>query len=362
MFAPGTLIDGRFRLERKLGQGANGVVYRARQVASGQEFALKLMLPEAARSLDARARFGAEGELAQTIQHRSVMEVLGAGLHVEANTSTPYTVMTPMVGESLDIVLLRLGALPVGTALSIVREVASALDELHELGITHGDVKPAVVFVHRPFAGGLVPKLLDFGVLQGAPSVPAPIPEPRAAAEADVEADEACPSGPCSGARAYMSPERLSGGLVDARADVWALGVMLYRAISGALPFVAAGGLAAGSRAIRLAAHTPLAECMASLPVGASELVDRCLAKRPEDRVPSARALVAEIDRVLARRPVPQFDVARLLALAAFKREVARDDYHAQAEPDADSIASALLRVADTWDNEPALRVFSAAE
>ena len=140
MFAPGTLIDGRFRLERKLGQGANGVVYRARQVASGQEFALKLMLPEAARSLDARARFGAEGELAQTIQHRSVMEVLGAGLHVEANTSTPYTVMTPMVGESLDIVLLRLGALPVGTALSIVREVASALDELHELGITHGDV------------------------------------------------------------------------------------------------------------------------------------------------------------------------------------------------------------------------------
>jgi serine/threonine-protein kinase len=358
MFAPGTLIDGRFRLERKLGQGANGVVYRARQVASGQEFALKLMLPEAAGSFEARARFAAEGELARSLRHRAIAEVLGAGVHLEATGATPYTVMAPLVGEPLDIVLLRLGSLTAGLALAIVRDVASALVELHARGVTHRALKPAVVFVHRPFVGALVPKLLDFGGVHGAREL-----APPDADDFERRSGEPALRPPSVGAPAYMSPEQRSfDGRVDARADVWALGVILYRALCGSLPFAAGGSLSAGTRAVCELPHTPLAERVPGLPAGVSALVDRCLAKRASDRLPSARALVHELDQLIALRAPAPPDLARLCALAAFRRDVARDDDRQASEPDPDTIAAALLRAVETWDDEPLIRLSAAAE
>ncbi len=345
MFVPGSLIDGQYRLERKLGQGALGVVYRARHLPSGEALGLKLMLPEASRTLLSRARFAAEAELGQAVRHPGLVGVYGVGLHrapSAPHATTPYLVTELMTGETLDVVLLRLRRLPVGTAIALVRDLAHALEAVHARGIVHRDVKPANVFMHQPDRGPRVAKLFDFGVATG---LGAP------ALDASEGADPANAS--IVGSPAYLSPERLDGALeVDPRADVWALGAILYRALAGALPFSAEGGVAGIARAIREEPHRPLGDHVPGLSARITSLVDACLAKRPDARLRSAAAVADALDDALPTTEAPWLEHLRVLALEAVQPEAA----FGARDP------ARLRRLTRTWDEDPVFRLPAAAE
>lgn len=288
-FRPGDLIGGRYRLQRIIGAGAMGTVWSARNESTDRDFALKLMLPEAAKNPIALQRFFQEAKASGRLRHRSIVEVYDLGrIEQGAHAGTPYLVMELLEGEPLDSLLRRQQRLPIGTALRLVRDLARGLDVAHQQGIVHRDLKPANVFLHKTLDGTIVPKVLDFGVskLLGATAFDA------------VETS----AGTVLGSPAYMSPEQASGDAnVDGRSDVWSLGVILYKCLAGNVPF-SAPNYNALIMAIATRAHPPIESQVEGLPPDVSVLVDRCLTKERDERFESAIELAGALDRLLAAR------------------------------------------------------------
>jgi hypothetical protein len=257
---PGAEIAG-CRIEAVAGRGGMGIVYRAIQLSLGRPVALKLIAPERAGDAGFRERFERESRLAAAIDHPNVIPVYGAG----EEAGHLYLVMRYVAGTDLQALLARERRLEAGRLAAILGQVAAALDAAHAAGLVHRDVKPANVLL-----GGEHAYLADFGLSRVASTT-----------------ERMTTTGHWIGTVDFMAPELFQGDVVDARADVYALGCVLYTALTGETPFprgtVPATMLAhIGDPPPRPSATAP------GVPAGFDRVVARALAKDPAARYPSA--------------------------------------------------------------------------
>jgi serine/threonine-protein kinase len=273
----GTLVDG-FRIESVLGTGAFGAVYRGRQVGLDRIVAIKVPTHEIAADPVMARRFQREARAAARIAHPGVVTIHAVG---ELPDGRPYIAMELVDGVPLDHILAD-GPLEPRRALTLVRQVASALSDTHAKDVVHRDLKPSNIVWRRDRNGDDRITLVDFGIAVCKPGT------------ADATRLTA---GGLIGTPHYMSPEQAHGDQVDARADLYALGCILFELLTGEPPFE-------GSGFEVLLAHlgrpvpAPSSK-VPTIPPAVDELVGKMTAKKPDQRVPSADVLVAMIDDVL---------------------------------------------------------------
>ena len=277
----GAVVDGKYRLDRLLGEGGMGVVVAATHVGLDQRVAIKFLHPEATRNKEAVERFQREAKVAAKVKSEHVTRVSDVGT---APGNVPYIVMEHLEGIDLGDLIDREGRLPVAEACEIVLQACEALAEVHAAGIVHRDLKPSNLFITRRSDASPCVKLLDFGISKFTVHPDDSKADPSLTATATI-----------MGSPSYMSPEQLkSTKEVDARTDVWSLGAVLYEALTGKPAF---RGETVPQVCAMIASDDP--EPPSSLRNGLPAELDRailgCLAKKPDDRLPLvdlARAVV----------------------------------------------------------------------
>jgi tetratricopeptide (TPR) repeat protein len=269
--APRTIGD--YEVLEQLGRGGMGVVYRVRHPRSGQELALKCMLTPG--NAESRRRFEIELEVLRRLRHPNLIQIHELG----EDSGRPFVVMQLARGSSLQERLERQGPLPPREAVELVGKVAMALDHAHTAGVLHRDVKPDNVLLHEG-----QPLLTDFGLAK------------------DLDASRAGPSvtGRFMGTPGYWPPEQASGrlDLIGPRSDVYGLGGLLYAALTGLPPFHGESVLEVLTMTINEPPTRP-SKLRPEIGPRLDELCLRCLAKAPEERYPSARALAEALQTCL---------------------------------------------------------------
>ena len=316
--APGDRIAGCV-IERALGRGGMGVVFKARQSALDRAVAVKVIAAELAHHPGFRARFAQEAQVAASLEHSHVVPIYAAG----EDAGHLYLVMRLVDGTDLASVLAERGPLSPSEAVTLVAQVASALDAAHAAGLVHRDVKPANVLV-EPTARGAHAYLTDFGL-----------------AKLASEATGPTRTGEWMGTLDYAAPEQSQGGRVDARTDVYALGCVLFHLIAGRPPF--RRDTDAGTLYAHLNDPPPPLRPVAGAPIPElDEALARALAKRPADRFPSAGDFARAAGAAVAGGAVPAHErsVARGEAAAATQPMV---------EPPTAVIATARRRIGVAW-------------
>jgi streptogramin lyase len=278
---PGTEIAG-FRLEALLGRGGMGAVYHARDLRLGRSVALKLLAPDLAENERFRARFLRESELAASLDHPNVIPIYAAG---EADGQL-YLAMRYVQGVDLRQLLAREGPLSPERALRLVGQTAEALDAAHERGLVHRDVKPANILVAER-SGREHCYLVDFGLTKQTASI-----------------SGLTGTGELVGTVAYTSPEQIRGEAVDARADIYSLGCVLFECLAGESPFARETEVAT----LWAQVNDPppaVSAFRAELGRETDEVFMRALAKAPEERPASCGELVAEAATALGYSVTP---------------------------------------------------------
>jgi tRNA A-37 threonylcarbamoyl transferase component Bud32 len=217
------VIERKFRLDQRIGRGGMGAVYRARDVRLDRDVAIKVVRADLLGDPDARRRFRREAQIVARLQHPSIVSVFDYGTFPDGGA---YLVMELVRGEDLRRLLTREGRLPPPRAARILSQICAAIDEAHREGVLHRDLKPENVLM---VGGDCDVKVLDFGVAKL-------VREDRRHADG-AQAATLTVDGTVVGTPAYMAPEQLRGEPLDARSDVFSLGVMAYEMLSGVLPF-----------------------------------------------------------------------------------------------------------------------------
>ncbi|WP_437753256.1 serine/threonine-protein kinase [Sorangium sp. So ce1389] len=278
---PGDVLAGKYRIERVLGAGGMGVVLAAWHLVLERRVAVKFLLPEAAALPDAGARFLREARAAAALDGQHIARVIDVGT---LDSGAAYMVLEYLTGDDLGHVLQTRGPLPLAEAADYLLQACEAIAEAHARGIIHRDLKPKNLFLTRRPDGTPLLKVLDFGLSKF-------IATGDSVKEASLTA-----TGLIMGSIHYMSPEQIrSLKYADVRTDIWALGVILYRMLTGRHPFEG-DSITAVTAAIMMDTPTSILSLRPDLPPAVEALVSRCLAKDPAARVQS----VTEIGRVLA--------------------------------------------------------------
>jgi predicted Ser/Thr protein kinase len=285
----GRTLDGRYEVLGRLGEGGVGVVYRGRQTHLGRFVAIKVLHQDAAGIPEWRRRFEREAKALSALAHPNVVPVTDFGI----DGGVPFLVMELLQGKTLGQ-LIKEGPLPLGRTLDIVRQTLRGLAFAHGKGIVHRDLKPANVFLQElPDQADHV-RLLDFGMakfLEGSGSRTVPENLTRA--------------GIVFGTPAYMSPEQVKAGAVDARSDVYAAGILLFELLAGRRPFLA--DTYEGYLGAHLTQPVPaLAKLRPKIPAARpfQALIERAMAKKPAERFADAGAMLAGLEAVMAKRQV----------------------------------------------------------
>ncbi len=289
---PGDIVGGRYEVVRVLGAGGMGKLCEAVHTETGRHVALKLLLADT--FYDAKAarwteRFRREARAAGAVDNPHAVQVLDAGK--DESTGRSFIAMELLEGKDLAQVLKDVGALRLDTALKIAGQALVGLSGAHAVGVLHRDVKPGNLFLDTDTEGRITVKLVDFGI---------------AKITKDQRLTTITKTGQLVGTPLYLSPEQARGiPGIDARADIFSLGVVLYRMLSGAPPRVMRAGL--GDFVVELCTTKapPLRERAPWVPEGVAAIVHRALRSDPDDRYQSAEDMLADI-----RRVVPDLDLA----------------------------------------------------
>ena len=273
---------GPYRVLKVLGHGGMGVVFLAEDAKLKRKVALKAMLPSVAENENAAKRFVREAQAMAQVKHKHV-----ATIHqVDEDRGVPYLAMEFLVGEPLDALLKRQPILPTADVLRIGREIAEGLAAAHKRGLIHRDIKPGNVWLESDEESGVAStpaptvKILDFGLAR--------------AGEGDSQLTQ---SGAIVGTPAYMAPEQARGAKVDARCDLFSLGVVLYRMATGQMPFK---GTDAISTLMAIASDEPPPPQMLNpaIPAEVSDLILKLLAKDPSERFATALDVASAIEAI----------------------------------------------------------------
>ena len=314
----GQTLSGRYELRTRIGVGGTGVVFEARSLADRSAVAIKTLRPCYVNHIDLGTRLRREAEVSRRVAHPGIVRVIDEGT---LEDGSPFLVMPLMEGESLARILNRVDTLPLPEIAAVVSRVAAILHVAHGAGYVHRDVKPEHILMNRTPEGELSVHLLDFGVC--------------ASHEASSE-EKARENGRVFGTPSYVSPEQASGEPnVDGRADLFSLGIVIFEALCGRLPFSGATVSKLLLRIIRDDAPK-LSEVRKDVDPEFELIVSRLLERDRRDRLPSARALAralmpfvgvrADVERRLAgmlRKPAACDDAAVTLHDVAQEQRVA---------------------------------------
>jgi serine/threonine-protein kinase len=273
----GTILAQRYRVDRVLGVGGMGYVVLATQVFLDQQVAVKLLLPERACDRNIVARFLREARAAVKLKSEHVCRILDVGM---LDDGVPYIAMDYLEGTDLARMLEEQGAFPVKDAVACVLQACEAVAEAHSLGIVHRDLKPRNLFLTlRPDGSGTI-KVLDFGVAKLLDAVD----------NLQLTAD-----GTILGSPAYMAPEQMmSARNVDPRADIWALGVVLFELLGGRTPF-AAPSIHATCAGVLTKPAPCLADLGVAVPDALEAVIARCLQKDRARRYATVLELMSDL-------------------------------------------------------------------
>jgi serine/threonine-protein kinase len=298
------LAGTRYKLVRELGRGASSVVYEAEHLDLGRRAALKVIGAEHGRSPELAARFRREARALSRLSHEGLVRVDDVG---QAADGRLFCVMELLSGETLEARIGREKTLPYRDALRLADQALAALEAAHAAGLVHRDIKPANLFLPASPEGAGGVKLLDFGLARGLE-------------EGDGERRAGLS---LFGTPEYMAPEQAAAGTVDARADLYALGCVLYEMVTGRLPFPGKSSVAIVDAKVkgspeRMRARTPAIE----IPEAVDDLVMKALARHPAQRFQTATEMRQAI-RAVIRAPARQrwsrlVAGAALLAVTAF--------------------------------------------
>ncbi|MEY3015347.1 MAG: hypothetical protein RIT45_4082, partial [Pseudomonadota bacterium] len=281
---PVALGGGKYRVVRTLGRGAMGVVYEAEQEALRRRVAVKLLHSSVTQKPQARERFRREALAASRIEHRNSTRIFDFG---EEADGTCYIVMELLQGRSLGDISVDAGPMALGRAVDYLAQALSALAVAHDAGIVHRDLKPDnIVIVDGIDDHGApveVAKVCDFGIakLAGGES-----------------GETLTQDGTVSGTPHYMSPEQCQGKALDARSDLYACGVILYRLLAGEVPFTGDNAFAVVFRQVT-ETHRPIRDVRPELPPAVDAFLSRAMAKEPDQRYANAREMRAALRALL---------------------------------------------------------------
>ncbi|HYP88643.1 MAG TPA: serine/threonine-protein kinase, partial [Polyangiaceae bacterium] len=268
----GAVLGGSYEIIRMVGEGGMGRVYEARhQRLTSKRFAVKMLHPDLARQPDVVTRFQREAEASSVLSHPNVVEVFDVSASPEGR---PYIVAELLQGEELGKHLDRVGRMTPAAAAHVVRQVCGALGAAHAAGIVHRDVKPENVFLS---GDGSSVKVIDFGI-----------------SKVGENKDGLTKTGTVMGTPDYMAPEQARGDRVDARADIYAVGAMLYRALTGRKPFEGRDPMATLTAVLTEEPPRP-SEIAGAVPLSLELVIQKAMAKNPGERFQS----MAELDAAL---------------------------------------------------------------
>ena len=296
-------VVGKYRILDQIGEGGMGVVYRAEHLTLGGPAAIKILLPQFTRDPVVVDRFFTEAKATSAIQHVSIVQIFDYG---RLPNEQAYIAMELLVGEDLTSFIARHRVLDPKLAVQIGLQMLSALEAAHLRGVVHRDIKPDNIHLVRdPTAPGAIRvKILDFGIAKLVGDQLGANPKLKTKGDSIL------------GTPAYMAPEQCRGGSeIDARADLYAVGCILFEMLTGRPPFVAHGG--GETMAMHIYEPAPrLHDFAPGLPAELDALIAMLLAKSPLERTPSAAYALAALERVpieplpyqveLAGRPITQ--------------------------------------------------------
>jgi eukaryotic-like serine/threonine-protein kinase len=280
----GSLVDDRYKVIEAMASGSMGTVYKAERVPVGKLVAIKFLKSSFANDTEFLGRFERETQVMSKLAHPNCVSVVDFGVY----DSAPYLVMEYVAGTTLRQILDNEGSVEPARALLIARQIAAGLAHAHAQGIVHRDVKPANVMISDEIGAGEHVRILDFGLA-------------RLRGNVGREGRDATQINMVVGTPNYMAPEQtVPGGSIDARTDIYAVGVVLYEMIAGQRPFSAEDtmtllGMHRAAPIPRLANAKPDLE----LPEGVQEVIDKAMAKSPADRYQTAVELAEAIDLVI---------------------------------------------------------------
>ena len=344
-FLEGRLLDQKYRIGRQLGEGGMGAVYRATHLGTMRTVAVKVIRPRFSTDQEFVERFRREAEAAGRLRHPNVVDVTDFGFAGTSEGRVAYLVMEYLDGCTLAEVLAEEQRLPPDWVVDIIGQTCSAVDEAHRLGIIHRDLKPDNIWLEPNRRGGYTVKVLDFGLAKiglsfgrgrdgpevmasvsepsttvtapvdaagisrftesptiarplAAANAATPVPDPESDATAASDEDkregtELTRVGSLVGTPLYMSPEQCRGANLDARSDIYSLGVVAYRMLAGEAPF--AGSVEELVRLHVTAAPQPLSEKVRDTPRGMGRVVMAALSKDPAERPQSAAAFASAL-------------------------------------------------------------------